>query len=101
MNYKVVVTSRFKKDIKLDRRQGRNLTKLEHVIMQLAGGYQLDIKYRDHELSGDYKGCRECHIESDWLLIYEYIEDELVLMLNRIGTHSQLFDCGRSEYSIE
>ena len=51
----------------------------------------MEIKYRDHDLSGDYKGCRECHIEPDWLLVYEVINDVLVLMLYRVGSHSELF----------
>ena len=57
----------------------------------LANGGTLDEKYRDHDLSGNYKGTRECHIEPDWLLIYEIREDVLVLMLYRLGTHAELF----------
>ena len=52
----------------------------------------LSEKYRDHELSGNYSGCRECHIEPDWLLIYEIHNDKLILILTRTGTHSDLFD---------
>ena len=48
-------------------------------------------RYKDHELIGDFKGCRECHITPDWLLIYEIYEDELILYLTRTGTHSDLF----------
>ena len=61
------------------------------VIEILANGGKLDAKYRDHNLSGNYKCTRECHIEPDWLLIYEIKEDILVLMLSRTGTHSDLF----------
>lgn len=61
------------------------------VIEILANGGKLDAKYRDHDLSGNFKGTRECHIEPDWLLIYEIKEDILVLMLSRTGTHSDLF----------
>lgn len=50
------------------------------------------IKNRDHALSGDYIGCRECHITPDWLLIYEISHGELTLCLTRTGTHSDLFD---------
>ena len=57
----------------------------------LADGGALDASYRDHALSGDYKGTRECHIEPDWLLIYEILDDILVLMLYRLGSHSELF----------
>ena len=48
-------------------------------------------KYRDHDLTGNYRGCRECHIEPDWLLVYEALDDILVLMLYRVGSHSELF----------
>lgn len=51
----------------------------------------MDEKYRDHSLSGDYAGCRECHVEPDWLLIYEMMDNVLVLLLYRVGTHSELF----------
>lgn len=67
------------------------MDKLFEVINLLAEGKKLDLKYRDHELSGNYKGTRECHIEPDWLLIYEYQNDVLVLMLYRLGSHSELF----------
>ena len=64
---------------------------LFNVINTLAEGGVLDARYRDHELSGRYKGTRECHIEPDWLLVYEIRENVLVLMLYRLGTHSKLF----------
>ena len=72
----------------------RNLKieKLEKVIDIIANGEMLSEKYRDHELSGNYSGCRECHIEPDWLLIYEIHNDKLILILTRTGTHSDLFD---------
>ena len=56
-----------------------------------SAGEALEAKYRDHSLSGNYKGCRECHIEPDWLLIYEIDDGILVLMLYRVGSHSELF----------
>ena len=61
----------------------------KEIIRKLAGGETLETKYRDHLLSGQYKGTRECHIEPDWLLIYELTESELFLV--RTGTHSDLF----------
>ncbi len=67
------------------------MDKLFEVIDILANGDALDAKYRDHDLTGNYKGTRECHIEPNWLLIYEIYEDVLVLMLYRMGTHSELF----------
>ena len=87
MKYEVKFTTKFKKDIKLAKKQGRNTDKLLRIIEQLANGEPLEAKYRDHDLSGDYQGWRECHIEPDWLLVYKL----LVLLLNRIGSHSELF----------
>ncbi len=91
MKYEVRFTNQFKKDIKLAKKQGKDIDKLFHVVGMLAEGNQLNEKYRDHDLSGNYKGCRECHIEPDWLLIYEIFDDVLVLILNRVGSHSELF----------
>lgn len=91
MKYEVRFTAQFKKDLKLAKKQGKNADKLFEVIEQLACGEKLDPKYRDHELTGNYRGCRECHIEPDWLLVYELIGDVLVLMLYRLGSHSDLF----------
>lgn len=91
MKYEIKYTTQFKRDLKLAQKQHKDIAKLLDIISDLAEGKTLDIKYRDHDLSGDYKGCRECHVEPDWLLVYEYIEDILVLMLYRLGTHSMLF----------
>ena len=73
------------------KKQNKNLDKLFEVIALLSEGVKLDVKYRDHDLVGNYKGARECHIEPDWLLVYEYRNDVLVLMLYRLGSHSELF----------
>lgn len=91
MKYSIEFTTRFKRDLKLAKKQNKNLDKMFEVIEILANGGKLDAKYRDHDLSGNFKGTRECHIEPDWLLIYEIKEDILVLMLSRTGTHSDLF----------
>jgi len=91
MKYDVQFTNQFKKDLKLAKKQGKNLDKLFEVIDILANGGALDAKYRDHDLTGNYKGTRECHIEPNRLLIYEIYEDVLVLMLYRLGIHSELF----------
>ena len=91
MKYEVRFTNQFKKDIKLAKKQGKDIDKLFDVIGILANGEVLDEKYRDHDLSGNFKGCRECHIEPDWLLIYEIDNNVLVLVLNRVGSHSELF----------
>ncbi len=91
MKYEVKFTSQFKKDLKLAKRQNKNLEKLYEVIEQLAEGQTLDEKYQDHNLHGKYDNTRECHIEPDWLLIYEIRESVLVLMLNLVGSYTDLF----------
>lgn len=91
MKYEIKFTGQFKKDLKLARKQGKDEEKLFEIIDKLANGIDLDPRYRDHALTGNYKGCRECHIEPDWLLIYEIFDDILVLLLNRVGSHSELF----------
>lgn len=89
MKYQLKPTSRFKQDIKTAKKRGYDLSLLTEVIDLLAAGEQLPPKYKDHNLIGNYKGFRECHIQPDWLLIYEVSEN--VLYLARTGTHSDLF----------
>ena len=91
MKCSIQFTNQFKKDLKLAKKQGKDLDKLFEVINILANGEKLDTKFKDHDLSGSYKGTRECHIEPDWLLIYEIDNNTLILMLYRLGTHSELF----------
>ena len=81
----------FKKDYKRIKKRGYDTRLLKTVIDMLAEGKTLPAEYKDHGLSGDYKGCRECHISPDWLLVYEVIEKELLLYLTRTGTHSDIF----------
>ena len=82
-------TAKFKKDIKRIKRRGKDTEILRTVITHLVTDGQLDIIYRDHALSGNYAGTRECHLQPDWLLIYRLIDNELVLV--RTGTHADLF----------
>lgn len=89
--YNLVLTSMFKKDLKAIKKRGYNLCLLNDVVDILASGLALPEKYKDHSLIGNYKGCRECHITPDWLLIYEISDNELILYLTRTGTHSDLF----------
>ena len=91
MKYDLQFTSQFKKDLKLAKKQNKDLGKLFEVIDILANGETLNAKYKDHSLTGNYRGTRECHVEPDWLLIYEIRGDVLVLMLYRLGSHSELF----------
>lgn len=89
--YNLVLTSMFKKDLKSIKKRGYDISLLNNVIDTLASGLTLPEKHKDHNLIGNYKGCRECHITPDWLLIYEISENELILYLTRTGTHSDLF----------
>ena len=91
MKYSIERTAQFKRDFKLAEKQGLDMTELAKVIMILANGDRLPDKYRDHELQGNYKDYRECHIEPDWLLIYKISSNILVLSLVRMGSHSRLF----------
>ncbi|MDR0874847.1 MAG: type II toxin-antitoxin system YafQ family toxin [Clostridiales Family XIII bacterium] len=91
MKYTVKPTSKFRKDYKLAMKRGQNLVLLDEIIGKLADGIPLEPANRDHELSGDYAGHRECHIMPDWLLIYFVNDDVLVLSLTRTGSHSDLF----------
>lgn len=87
----IVLSNRFKKDLKLISKRGYNLELLNTVVERLAHQETLEDKYRDHELTGNYKGFRECHLEPDWLLVYRIDGNDLILFLSRTGTHSDLF----------
>ena len=90
--YSLRPTAKFQKDLKRIRRRGCNISLLSDVLRILAFGEPLPVKYKDHNLTGNYKGCRECHITPDWLLIYEIsANEELILYLTRTGTHSDPF----------
>ncbi len=91
MKYAIRPTTKFQKDLKRAQKRGYDIGLLTEVIRKLAAGEPLPAKSKDHPLSGDYAGCRECHITPDWLLIYETTDKELVLYLLRTGTHSDLF----------
>ncbi len=91
MNCVLRQTTQFKKGLKRVRKQGKDLLKLSAVVELLAKGSPLPPANHDHALSGDYAGCRECHIEPDWLLVYRYQQEELVLLLVDTGSHSDLF----------
>ena len=89
--YEVKLTTQFKKDFKLAMKRSLKISLLEDVIAKLAMGETLPEKNKDHALSGDWIGFRECHVLPDWLLIYRIESDVLVLTLTRTGTHSDLF----------
>lgn len=87
----IVPSNQFRKDLKLAKKRGLKLERLTAVINTLVAQKPLDDKYRDHNLTGNYRGFRECQIESDWLLVYRIDNDELALFLFRTGTHADLF----------
>lgn len=91
--YVVKYSSEFKKSLKKVTKQGKNIDKLMPIINKLANKEQLESKFKNHRLKDDgyFIDCYECHIEPDWLLIYKYMENELVLLLVKTGSHSDLF----------
>lgn len=91
MKYRLAKTTKFKKDLKKLILQGRNIKKLDEVVQKLANDIQLPPNNKDHNLSGNYAGYRECHVEPDLLLIYKKENDILLLTLVRTGSHSELF----------
>lgn len=88
---KIISSKKFEKDLKLAIKRGLDISPLKEVIDTLARKETLEPRYKDHALNGDYSLFRECHIKSDWLLIYRIEDDELSLFLFRTGTHSDLF----------
>lgn len=89
--YTVKPTTKFQQDVKRAEKRGYNLSLLTDVIKMLAVGKELPRKFKDHDLTGDFAGFRECHITPDWLLVYRIDRDQLILVLTRTGTHSDLF----------
>ena len=87
----LVTTSAFRKDLKIAKNRGYNLSLIELVIDELLKENTLAPKYKDHALIGNYTGFRECHISPDWLLIYSIDKSKLILTASRTGTHSDLF----------
>ena len=92
--YGVVTSNKFNKQLKRIIKQGKDLKKLSNVVKKLANGETLDLKFRDHALHDTkyYRNCRECHIEPDWLLIYKYTDDKIILYLVETGSHSDIFN---------
>lgn len=91
MKYDIKMSSVFKKELRTVKKQGKDLSLLDEIVTLLAEGETLPEKNHDHELSGNWKGHRECHIQPDWLLIYKITDRELILTLVRTGSHSSLF----------
>ncbi len=92
--YEVVYSKKFKKNLKKILKQGKDIEKLKVVIDKLANKEELEASFRNHNLINNkyFKNCGECHIEPDWLLIYQYNNNELLLLLVNTGSHSELFN---------
>ncbi len=90
MTKRIQRTNQFKKDIKRLKKQGKQFNCLKQVIEKLTNNIKLENRYQDHKLRGKYINCRECHLEPDWLLIYENASTEVIL--RRTGSHSELFN---------
>lgn len=91
MKYELEFTRQYLKDLKLARKRGLSEDKLNEIILKLVSGEVLPTKNKDHALSGDYSGFRECHITPDWLLIYSLDTSVKIVTLTRTGSHSDLF----------
>ena len=88
----IVYTNRMKRDARRMQRRGKDMARLETALDLLARQEGMPDRYRDHQLSGDLSDFRECHIEPDWLLLYQVFDDLLILSATATGTHADLFD---------
>ena len=91
MKRDIVWTTQFKKDYKLVQKRGQDIDLLDNCIRALALGEELESKFCDHNRTGKWTGHRECHVLPDWLLVYRIENNDLVLVLARTGSHSDLF----------
>lgn len=90
--YRIRTIKQYRRDVKRLRRSGYDIRKLDAVVDMIASGQMLPAQFYNHKLQGEFIGFEECHIEPDWLLIYQIFENELILVLARTGTHAQLLD---------
>lgn len=90
--YTLVFTNQMKRDLKLMKKRGKDMSKLQTVLDLLLSGEDLPVKYKDHQLKGEMKDFRECHIEPDWLLIYQKEDKEFILFATATGSHADLFE---------
>ena len=91
MKLQLITTTKFKKDLKILEKRGVQVKELYEIIERLLNMEKLESKYKDHALSGNYRGFRECHVRPDWLFVYAIHKDKLILIASRTGTHSDLF----------
>jgi len=87
-----VYTKQFRKDVKRIERGHKDIEKLKTVVRLLLDEKQLDLSYRDHNLRGNFKDRRECHIEPDWLLVYKLKKKEKTIVFERTGSHADIFE---------
>lgn len=92
MSLKVVLLNSFKRDLKRIKKRGYDIKLLDSVVRMIASQEKLAERYCDYALTGNYLGFRECHVKSDWLLIYRIDNDDVVLVLSRTGTYSDMFN---------
>jgi mRNA interferase YafQ len=90
--YETQYTTKFKKDRKLLKKRGYDLSLLKEAVEKLANGEKLPKEYKDHALKGNRKGFRDCHIKDDWVLIYRIYKNTLILVLSETGTHSDILE---------
>jgi len=90
--YDLVMTSKYKRDLKRMKKRGAKRSEIEVVIETLRKGEKLEAKYKDHQLRGNMRDFRECHIRPDWLLVYKVDKGKLILMLTDTGSHADLFN---------
>jgi mRNA interferase YafQ len=89
---KLEYTAKMKRDVKRMQKQGKDMKKLDAALRLLVSQAQMPPQYRDHPLKGELNGTRECHLEGDWLLVYQILEESLVLLALGTGSHAELFD---------
>lgn len=93
-NYQIKYTKEFKKSIKKITKQGKKIDKLLNVVDMLSKRIPLEARYHDHALYNDsrFQNCRDCHIEPDWVLIYKYLDNDLILLLVNTGSHGEVLE---------
>ena len=90
--FRFITTNRFEKEYKLMMKRGKDINKLDAVMLKLIHGEILDSKYKDHTLKGNFKDRSECHIEPDWLLVYKLDRKEQKIIFERTGSHADIFE---------
>ena len=89
---KIKYTNKMKRDVKRVTKRGKDIRKLIALLTLLAEQRKLPEQYHDHPLKGEMRGYRECHIEPDWLLVYQVVQEELILLASGTGSHTDLFN---------